>query len=324
MLAYCTRLSFAHHARKQPSLSPASCLDHPADAAPVPANPCALMERRKLELAVISDVHLGTYGCHARELNRYLKSIDPEVLVLNGDIIDIWQFSKKYWPSTHMKVVRQILQLVQKGTKVYYITGNHDEMLRRFSGFEFGGISIVNKLVLKLDGKDAWFFHGDVFDVCMQHSRWLAKLGAVGYDTLILINRAVNWFSEKLGGGRISLSKKIKTGVKSAISFIGDFEKTCIDLAASNGYSYVICGHIHQPAMKAVEGYDAPITYLNSGDWVENLTALEYNDGNWNIFHYDEYFTRGKEAKHEDEKEPGSGILFEGLLHEFGLQAAVK
>jgi predicted MPP superfamily phosphohydrolase len=139
-------MSFAHHARKQPSLSPASCLDYPADAAPVPANPCALMDRRKLELAVISDVHLGTYGCHARELNRYLKSIDPDVLVLNGDIIDIWQFSKKYWPSTHMKVVRQILQLVQKGTKVYYITGNHDEMLRRFSGFEFGGISIVNKL----------------------------------------------------------------------------------------------------------------------------------------------------------------------------------
>jgi UDP-2,3-diacylglucosamine pyrophosphatase LpxH len=282
------------------------------------------MERRKLELAVISDVHLGTYGCHARELNRYLKSIDPEVLVLNGDIIDIWQFSKKYWPSTHMKAVRQILQLVQKGTRVYYITGNHDEMLRRFSGFEFGGISIVNKLVLKLDGKDAWFFHGDVFDVCMQHSRWLAKLGAVGYDTLILINRAVNWFSEKLGGGRISLSKKIKNGVKSAVSFIGDFEKTCIDLAASNGYSYVICGHIHQPALKEVAGYENPITYLNSGDWVENLTALEYDRGVWSIFHYDAHFTRGKEAKHEEEKEPGTGILFEGLLHEFGIQAAIK
>jgi UDP-2,3-diacylglucosamine pyrophosphatase LpxH len=283
----------------------------------------ALMERRKIQLAVISDVHLGTYGCHAKQLHRYLKSIEPDTLILNGDIIDIWQFSKKYWPASHMKVVRQILQLVQKGTKVHYITGNHDEMLRKFSGFEFGGICIENKLVLELDGRKAWFFHGDVFDVCMQHSRWLARLGAVGYDTLILINRAANWISERLGGGRLSLSKKVKNGVKSAVNFIGNFEQTCTLLAAEKGYDYVVCGHIHQPAIKTVETDHGPVQYLNSGDWIENLTALEYDAGNWKLFSFYESFSTEKETETEDIIPDAAG-LFNGMLMEFGLQSTVR
>jgi UDP-2,3-diacylglucosamine pyrophosphatase LpxH len=166
--------------------------------------------KRKLEVAVISDVHLGTYGCHANELLRYLKSIKPETLILNGDIIDIWQFSKRYWPKNHMKVIKQLSAMMAKGVQIYYVTGNHDEMMRKFVGFKLGSFKIVNKLVLNLDGKKAWVFHGDVFDVSMQHSKWLTKLGSVGYDLLILLNRVINFFSEKMGKGKISLSKTIK------------------------------------------------------------------------------------------------------------------
>lgn len=167
------------------------------------------MIKRKLDVAVISDVHLGTYGSRANELSRYLSTIDPSILILNGDIIDIWQFSKKYWPPGHMQVIKQITSVLSRGIKVYYVTGNHDEMLRRFEHFSVGDFHIVNKLVIHhSNGKQSWIFHGDVFDVIMQHSKWLAKLGAVGYDMLIYINAFINYISKKLGKGKISLSKK--------------------------------------------------------------------------------------------------------------------
>ena len=245
------------------------------------------MNKRKIKLAVISDTHLGTYGCQALAINKYLKSIDPEILVLNGDIIDIWQFSKHYWPKSHMKVVQRIFKMLSNGTKVYYLTGNHDELLRKFTDFNLGNLEVLNKLVLELDGKKAWFFHGDVFDVSMKHSKWLAKLGGVGYDILILLNSAVNFVSQKiLNRGRLSFSKKIKQGVKSAIKFIDDFEETTIQLGIEKKYDYVICGHIHQPSMKTFTTPYGQITYLNSGDWVENLTALEYNNEEWTLYHH--------------------------------------
>ena len=168
------------------------------------------IKKRKVDLVVISDVHLGTYGCHAKELSKYLKSIKPKQLILNGDIIDIWQFSKRYWPKSHMQVVKQLSHMMAKGVKVQYVTGNHDEMLRKFVGFKMGGLKIVNKIVMNLDGKQAWIFHGDVFDVTMQHAKWLTKLGAIGYDTLILINSTVNFILERFGKEKISISKKIK------------------------------------------------------------------------------------------------------------------
>lgn len=245
------------------------------------------MSKRKIKLAVISDVHLGTYGCRAKAVNKYLKSIDPEILILNGDIIDIWQFSKHYWPQSHMKVVQRLFKMLSNGTKIYYLTGNHDEMLRKFTDFNLGNLHILNKLVLELDGKKAWFFHGDVFDITMKHSKWLAKLGGIGYDTLILLNNVVNFVSEKiLGRGKLSFSKKIKQGVKSAIKFINDFEETTIQLALEKKYDYVICGHIHQPCIKTITRQNETVTYLNSGDWIENLTALEYNEGKWLLHHH--------------------------------------
>lgn len=244
------------------------------------------MKKRPVDLVVISDVHLGTYGCHAKELVNYMKSIKPKEVVLNGDIIDIWQFSKRYWPKSHMKVVKLIMEWVVKGVKVHYITGNHDEMLRKFVGFKLGSFSIQNKILLHLHGKKAWMFHGDVFDVTMQHSKWIAKLGAIGYDFLILLNKAVNYLSKKMGRGPVSMSKRIKNGVKSAIKFIGDFEKTAAEIAIEKELDYVICGHIHQPQMRRIKTDKGSVMYLNSGDWIENLTALEYHKKKWKLYHY--------------------------------------
>jgi len=246
------------------------------------------MAKREVDIVIISDVHLGTYGCHAKELLKYLKSIKPKILILNGDIIDIWQFSKSYWPEPHMKVVRRILKFVTDGIPVYYLTGNHDEMLRKFADMNLGSFQLLNKLVLNIDGKKAWIFHGDVFDVTMQHSKWLAKLGAVGYDTLILLNSFTNWLLTAFGREKMSFSKKIKAKFKDAVKFINQFEQTAADLAVSKDYQYVICGHIHQAEMREIIATDNPgkVLYLNSGDWVENLTALEYNNGAWEIFKY--------------------------------------
>jgi UDP-2,3-diacylglucosamine pyrophosphatase LpxH len=244
--------------------------------------------KREVELVIISDVHLGTYGCHAEELLRYLKSIQPKRLILNGDIIDMWQFSKRYWPKSHMQVVKHITGLLAKGTKIAYLPGNHDEMLRKFAGFRLGSFQIVNKKVLSLNGKSAWVFHGDVFDVTMKYSKWLAKLGAMGYDALILINSLVNFILKLFGKGKISLSKRVKDSVKQAVKFINDFEITAAGIAIDNGYNYVVCGHIHHPEIKVIKTEKGEVTYLNSGDWVENLTALEYNENKWRIYRYSE------------------------------------
>lgn len=245
------------------------------------------MNKRNVDVVVISDVHLGTYGCHAKELLKYLKSIKPKILILNGDIIDIWQFSKRYWPESHMKVVRKLMKFVSEGVQVHYLTGNHDEMLRKFDGMEMGTFHLQNKLIMELDGKKAWFFHGDVFDVTMQHSKWLAKMGAVGYDSLILINSFVNWVLTALGREKMSFSKKIKARFKDAVKFINSFEQTAAELAIEKGYEYVVCGHIHQAEKRDIAMESGSVTYLNSGDWVESLTALEYQDQNWTIFKYD-------------------------------------
>jgi UDP-2,3-diacylglucosamine pyrophosphatase LpxH len=207
-----------------------------------------------------------------------------------------------------------------KGVKIYYVTGNHDEMLRKFVGFKMGSFKIVNKVILELgDGKTAWFFHGDVFDVTMQHSKWLAKLGAVGYDTLIHINRVANFISERIfKKGKLSLSKKIKNSVKSAVKFINNFEQTAADIGISNKYDYVICGHIHQPEMREIINEHGKIMYLNSGDWIENLTALEYADGKWEIYRFDEVEMLNMSV-HDHEEELNNNQLFDNLVEEFNL-----
>jgi UDP-2,3-diacylglucosamine pyrophosphatase LpxH len=275
--------------------------------------------KRKVDLVVISDVHLGTYGCHAKELLMYLKSIEPKHLVLNGDIIDIWQFKKRYWPKSHMKIIKHLTSLISKGVKITYITGNHDEMLRKFTGFELGSFSIVNKLILNLPTGRVWIFHGDVFDVTMQHSKWLAKLGGVGYDMLILINRAVNNILMSFGKSRISLSKRIKNGVKRAVSFMNDFEILVGELAIANNHEYVICGHIHQPVIKDIRTESGVVQYLNSGDWVENLTALEYVNNEWELYRFSEDI---REFELDEDSELNTEVIFSNMVAEFKVLAS--
>ncbi len=247
------------------------------------------MEKRKIEIAVLSDIHLGTYGCHAKELVQYLKSIDPKILILNGDIIDIWQFNKRYFPVHHMEVIKEIMKFLSRGTRVIYITGNHDEALRRYSDLFLGNLQLTDKVVMEINGEMTWIFHGDVFDATTKGgAKILAKLGGHGYDLLIYINSFINWSLKLFGKEKMSFSKKVKNSVKKAVSWIGDFEQTAAELAIAKNYKYVICGHIHQPQHRTITTENGSVTYLNSGDWIENLTSLEYYDGGWKIYQYDE------------------------------------
>lgn len=274
--------------------------------------------KRDVELVVLSDIHLGTYGCHAEELLRYLKSIRPKKIILNGDIIDMWQFRKRYWPKSHMQVVKHFTSLLTKSTRIIYIPGNHDEMLRKFAGFRLGSFTIDHKVLLTLNGKKAWIFHGDVFDVTMQHSKWIAKLGAVGYDTLILINRMVNWILLKFGYGKISLSKRVKDSVKTAVKFINKFENTAADIAIGNEYDYVVCGHIHHPEIRSIANDSGKTLYLNSGDWVENLSSLEFDNGQWSIYRYnDDKIAQGMKLSGRLKNNLDNDLIFKDLVNQF-------
>ena len=247
------------------------------------------MEKRSVDVVVLSDVHLGTYGCRAKELVNYLKSITPNILILNGDIIDGWQFTKRYFPVAHIMVIKEIIQFITNGTRVFYITGNHDEMMRRYTDLQMGNFTLTDKLVLEIDNKMTWIFHGDVFDNTTKGgAKVLAKLGSSGYNLLIRFNRFINFILKFLGRERVSISKRVMAGVNKAVSKINDFELIAAELAIEKKYDYVICGHIHQPQKKIVETKDGKVTYLNSGDWVEHLTALEYQQNEWTIFEYNE------------------------------------
>ncbi|KMQ72310.1 UDP-2,3-diacylglucosamine diphosphatase [Chryseobacterium koreense] len=247
------------------------------------------MEKRNIPIVVLSDIHLATYGCHATQLVAYLKSINPKLLILNGDIIDGWAFSKKYFPNSHMAVLSEFFKMMKNGTEIIYITGNHDEFLRKYSDLTMGNLFLTDKYLVEIDGKKTWFFHGDIFDHTTKGgAKFIAKIGGIGYDWLILINRAINFLLENIGQKKISLSKKIKNSVKNAVKFIADFEEKAIALAIENKYDYVVCGHIHQPADRIVTNEKGTVHYLNSGDWIENLSYLEYQKGKWELLYFDE------------------------------------
>ncbi len=277
-------------------------------------------QKRIVDLVVISDVHLGTSGCQANELLKYLKSIRPRTVVLNGDIVDVWQFRKKFFPKSHLKVIKHLVGLASGKTTVYYITGNHDEIFRKFNGLKIGKLNIVNDLKLNLGDRNVWFFHGDIFDVVMQYSKWLARLGAIGYDTLIWLNTRINWVNRMLGLEPVSFSKKIKQSVKGAVKYINSFEDSAASVAAGKGFDTIVCGHIHHAEMREMRIGNRPVTYLNSGDWIENLTALEYHQGKWSIFNYRKDFRDEDGSAHSDYEqlvdfEPKQ--LFMNMLHEF-------
>lgn len=273
------------------------------------------MERRPVDVVVMSDMHLGTYGCHAQEIVNYLKSIQPQILVLNGDVIDGWQFSKRYFPVAHMQVIKEIMSLLSKGTRVIYITGNHDEVMRRYSDIQIGNFQLTDKMVMEINGKMTWIFHGDVFDATTKGSaKILAKLGGHGYDLLILLNRCINWMLKLVGREKMSFSKKVKNSVKKAVSWIADFEQTAAELAIKKKYDYVICGHIHQPQKRVIETKDGSVTYLNSGDWVENLTALEYAHNEWTIYQYDAKNFNSSNVVEMSKKLPQLNVVTEEVM----------
>ena len=246
------------------------------------------MEKRPVDVVVLSDLHLGTYGSRAKEITSYLRSIAPQMLILNGDIIDIWQFSKHYFPASHFGVIKEIMHMMSNGTRVIYITGNHDETLRRYSGLDLGNFQLTDKLVIEINNKMTWIFHGDVFDNTTRGSaKVLAKLGSSGYGLLILLNRLSTRALRLFGQQRISLSKKIMAGVNKAVAKVNDLEMIAAELAIEKKYDYVICGHIHQPCKKNIVTEKGNVVYLNSGDWIEHLTALEYHDNDWHVYEYD-------------------------------------
>ena len=245
--------------------------------------------KRKVEVCIMSDLHLGSFGSKAKEIASYLNSIDPKILILNGDIIDIWSFKKDNFPTDHSKVIQLILEKLNSGTKVYYLTGNHDEALRKFSDFNLNNFFLLDKLTFHLDGKKYWILHGDVLDLFNEGwTKRIAQLGGWGYDFIIWLNHIVNLGRSKMGLSRRSFSKRVKDSVKYALKWIGDFEQKAIDLAIAENYDYVVCGHIHSPAIRKIEREEGKTVYMNSGDWIENLTALEYREKEWHLFHYKE------------------------------------
>lgn len=208
--------------------------------------------QRKLDVSVVSDFHLATLASKAKPLVKYLKSIHPNILVLNGDIIDSWRFSRTYFPKSHLKVIRQILKMVEKGVQVVYITGNHDDVFRKFNKTRLGNFSIVNQFELTINKQKVWIFHGDVFDHIIHHSAWLAKLGAAAYGFLTLFNKFINVIMKAISGKEMILYKSMKDRISKRKQVLTNFEKAIANAAVSKNVDLVICGHTHIPVDKSI------------------------------------------------------------------------
>ncbi len=230
----------------------------------------------------LSDIHLGTKSCQADLLIDFLKAHDCERLYLVGDIIDGWSLrSNLYWPQSHNNVLRRILTLAKRGTKVIFVTGNHDEFLRKYSDMVFGNLELVDESVHTAeDGRSYLVVHGDQYDVVTMYHRWLAFLGGHGYALLLKLNRYVNWARRRFNLRPWSLSAFVKHKVKRAVNFISEFEKAISNDCQKRGHDGVICGHIHHAEITQFDG----TIYMNCGDWVESCTALvEDNSGKFKI-----------------------------------------
>ena len=256
---------------------------------------------RKHRSIWISDVHLGTKGSKAELLADFLKHNDCDTLYLVGDIIDGWRLQKKtYWPQTHVNVIRRILTRSKRGTRVIYITGNHDEFLRRYSGMSFGNIYLADECVHEApDGSKYWVIHGDAFDSIVCNQKWLALIGDWAYESLLKLNVVFNGARNILGMDYWSLSSYLKYKVKKAVNFISSYEKTLVYECRRRGYQGVICGHIHHPEVTVRDN----IRYANSGDWVESCSALvEDQQGNLEVINWLDS-TRKQQAVAEERAE---------------------
>jgi UDP-2,3-diacylglucosamine pyrophosphatase LpxH len=249
---------------------------------------------------VLSDIHLGIKASKAKEVVNFLKHHKCETLILNGDIIDGWQLRKNgKWKKQHSNFFKHIIGLTSKNKcKIIYIRGNHDDFLEEIMPLKIGNFSIRKYYIHYGVQKKYFVTHGDIFDNITTKLKWIAKLGDVGYTFLLWVNHHYNAYREKKGLPYFSLSQMVKAKVKSAVSFISDYENELVKVARARKCHGIICGHIHQPAIKEING----IEYLNSGDWVESLTALvEDTEGNWKIIYYQDWLNAfsGKDPKTE-------------------------
>lgn len=236
---------------------------------------------------IISDVHLGTKGSKAKEIARFLKQFRCENLILNGDIIDGWQLKKSgSWKRKHTRFFNRILKLMENHqTQVYYLRGNHDDFLDQILPLQIGRLQILSDMTYESHGRKYFVTHGDIFDSVTTHFRWIAFLGDIGYTFLLWLNRIVNYYRFKAGLPYYSFSQYVKGKVKKAVSYIDDYESELAKMAKAKGCDGIICGHIHKPENRMIDG----IHYLNSGDWVESMSALaEDHEGNWELIHYRE------------------------------------
>jgi len=235
----------------------------------------------------LSDIHLGTRGCQAERLTAFLKFHTCDRLYLVGDIIDGWRLkSGFYWPQSHSNVMRRFLTASKRGTEVVYVTGNHDEFLRRYADMQLGNVQVVNRAKhVTADGSELLVVHGDEFDVITRYHRWIAFAGDIGYSLLLRLNRYINSIRRKFGLGHWSLSAWLKYKVKRAVSYISEFEAAIARRCRIEGFDGVVCGHIHHAEITDLEG----VRYMNCGDWVESCTALvEDEDGTFSIVHWPE------------------------------------
>lgn len=270
------------------------------------------MKKLKVRTLVLSDVHLGTPNCRVHEVNHLLKHVRCEKLILNGDIIDGWQLARSgNWTTAHTRFVRLVLKTMEKrGTRVVYLRGNHDDILARFLPMQFDGLEIVEQHVHDGVRGKYFVFHGDVLDAITVNMVWLSHLGDLGYRLLLRLNRLYNAWRAWRGKEYYSISKAIKARVKGAVNFVSKFEDRLPPIARQHGCTGVICGHIHTPADKPL----GDVHYLNSGDWVESLTALvEHHDGRWELidfagfrqlFPFREPVEGAEHAELDDEPEP--------------------
>ena len=261
-----------------------------------------ILVKQYYKTLVISDVHLGTKGSKAKELVRFLKQVRCENLILNGDIIDGWQL-RKYgkWKKHHTRFFRRVLKMVEEdNTQVTYLRGNHDDFLDQVLPMDIGHFSIKQDMVYESHGKRYFITHGDIFDSITSNWSWLAKLGDLGYTLLLFINRKYNQYRRKKGLPYFSLSQQIKAQVKSAVAYIDSFESELVKVARKKQCDGIICGHIHQPDIKTIEG----VEYMNSGDWVESLSALaEDENGSWSLVYYAESQKYQPTLAQEEEEE---------------------
>jgi len=278
---------------------------------------------RTIDISVISDVHLATMASKAKSLLKYLKSIQPKTLVLNGDIIDSWRFSRNYFPKAHLKVIRQLIKMIEHGVSVVYITGNHDDVFRKFNNTRLGNFSIVNQLELIIGDQRIWIFHGDVFDRIIHNSPGLAKFGAAAYGLLTCLNRILNAGLRVFGGKEMILYKSMKDRILQDKKVLTNFEKAVANAALSKNVDLVICGHTHIPVDKTIENEQGLVRYINCGDWVEHFSAVECIGGEWSLNYFktdsdeEEVDTPGDELFIPDKKQLYRSILEEMKVASF-------